>query len=816
MGLVVKSSFSAGELNPALRERTTLEKYRDGLATARNVVVSKTGSLLSRCGRRNFVQTKLANRKVKLYSPPSSGYLIEWGHLYVRIYTMVQVGVIPAGTLVADVSHALTETDLPLIHFETSKTFVYVCVQGKQILKLNYLTGAFASGIDYFSIPAAPDNGVVAPAGAPTGYYIDYAVTIVKNGEESLPLLIPGANTYKMPFAASQDNVVSARMASTGVDSTITEMRLYRRPQSTGAFGYIGSTSAFSLSGSDYIGAFTDLGQDADYSHGPPQQVTNSVASGSWVPKTAAIYQQRLIINDSGDLEGLLASRPGFQNDFYQNLPIDSGSALKFKSGSSGFAQVLRMIDSDGLIVFTTTGVFLHAGSLTPDNLSIVKKGKWVIDPSVPPLAVPGGVFFVDVTTNSLRSLEWDLYLNKFNGVNLTTYSDHLFYQKVVTSMAFHEGALPLLWVTFDDGTFAAFTYEYDEQMRAWTRHDSIGINVEQVCATGIADTTAFLVAKGTTRYIELTNARYVKKSQLLSDTEYDMSNVIAAMDSLVTQNGKLNGNLVGPDVFRLWPVTNGVWDGDLNLTCGSSGVFLNQVPSPSTPGDVIRFFDPSDGSTIDLVVKTYVNANQLVVTPTIEFPSDYAIGPNLYWAKSTVTGLGHMEGESVAIVSDGYVLGSPNNDSDNIDFVTVSNGSITLPQGRRGAIVHVGRPITFDSETLDIDTVEQAPTLVESVNVNKVYVKVYNSRGLYVGNRFPDNDKVDGMTDLESYVVDYSQDYPIIGNRYWAQKTARAEVVLPGDWSSHGRVCIRQVDPLHFEILSIIPDVEVLTRSDR
>ena len=69
-------------------------------------------------------------------------------------------------------------------------------------------------------------------------------------------------------------------------------------------------------------------------------------------------------------------------------------------------------------------------------------------------------------------------------------------------------------------------------------------------------------------------------------------------------------------------------------------------------------------------------------------------------------------------------------------------------------------------------------------------------------------------MEDLDVFDVPSGTD--IIGNRYKQPASKRVEQTLPGTWESQGQISIRQVDPIHFEILSIIPDVEILRRSDR
>jgi hypothetical protein len=170
----------------------------------------------------------------------------------------------------------------------------------------------------------------------------------------------------------------------------------------------------------------------------------------------------------------------------------------------------------------------------------------------------------------------------------------------------------------------------------------------------------------------------------------------------------------------------------------------------------------------------------------------------------------------------DGYIVASPNNDVEGYEEITVNEfGYAYLPDGMKGTFIQVGTPITADVKTLNISTLEQAPTLIESFTVDKMYVRVNKTRGLYLANRFPE-EKIggkDGTSVLEMQSLDEAlvpQDDILIGNRYIEPVSKRIEKTLPGDWNNQGQVSLRQVDPFHFEIVSIIPDVEILTRSNR
>lgn len=812
MSLKPQASFSSGELDPALQERTTLAKFKSGLNTGRNAHVTRGGSLITRIARKHVVKTKLDSRLVKCYCPPGSIALIEWGHEYVRVYNQ------ETGALVGEVAHDWTEDDIPHIIFTDSGDYLYAFRYSKIFKKFNYITGQFVSDIDLLALPPAPTN-FTALSGTGTGYDVDYLITYMKNGEESEGVQLFGSSSsLKTIINAGEANALRVQVQTGFAPSGITEIRVYRRPAGAGAYGFVGASSFFDVVTGNLCAFWTDIGGEADYTHQPPSSLKNKdgLLPILFVPRVGVVYQQRLLMTEAIDLEAIYASRPGFQNNFFRDYPLSSDSALKFKSGTSGKANVMFMLDADGLVVFTTIGIFTNVGSLSPTNLALDKKGAWKIDQDIPPLAVPGGVFFVDSATNTVRNLVWSNELASYNAADVSIFSNHLFLRKKIKTWAFQTGKVPVLWVTFDDGTFASFTYEFDQEMRAWTRHDS-ELFVEQVIGTSNADRTYFVTRDGNKRYIEVTIPRYVSATELSENPQADKNESMALMDGITSYDGRLNGDLAGDDVFTLTPVTPGEWDGPLTLTCGTSGIFTD--PGAGKVGEVLRVFNDEDKTSIDLEVTARASNNSITVEPKYTYPSDEASGFSLYLTITGLTDLSHLRGANVGIIVDGYVVATPKNDDQNYPVVVVDDtGSFTIPNNRRAAILHVGRTFVWDIETLDIDTVEQKPTVVEEVNVNKLYLtSIRSNHGIYIGNRFKPDDSVKGMERLSVYDVDYSQENPIIGNRYPQPSLKKhTEISLPGDWKSNGRIAIRGADPVHCEILSIITDSEVNWRSDR
>lgn len=159
--------------------------------------------------------------------------------------------------------------------------------------------------------------------------------------------------------------------------------------------------------------------------------------------------------------------------------------------------------------------------------------------------------------------------------------------------------------------------------------------------------------------------------------------------------------------------------------------------------------------------------------------------------AATEITGLDHLEGETLVAVADGNV----------VENLTVSSGAITLPQ--EASRVVVGLPYTPVIELLDIDVSKTTETLKgKEVSVSRVIIEVQDSRGGWVGPK-----KDDGSTGTMREIKPRfdSDGYDTI-----ALKTWKEQVNIEPQWSKGGGVRIEQRAPLPMAILSVVPTVDV------
>jgi len=147
------------------------------------------------------------------------------------------------------------------------------------------------------------------------------------------------------------------------------------------------------------------------------------------------------------------------------------------------------------------------------------------------------------------------------------------------------------------------------------------------------------------------------------------------------------------------------------------------------------------------------------------------------------VTGLGHLEGQTVAVVADGVPL---------VGTFVVTAGRVALPAP--ASIVHVGLRYVPELETLDLD-VSGGSIRDKRKKISSLALLVdKSSRGFLVG---PDAARLTPhkLDPWESTVNESSgQVRQTILNRF----------------SDEGRVFIRQPDPLPITVLGIIPNVDV------
>lgn len=152
----------------------------------------------------------------------------------------------------------------------------------------------------------------------------------------------------------------------------------------------------------------------------------------------------------------------------------------------------------------------------------------------------------------------------------------------------------------------------------------------------------------------------------------------------------------------------------------------------------------------------------------------------------SSVSGLDHLEGKTVAVLADGIVQTQK----------VVTSGAITLDVA--ASVVHVGLPYTSIIEPLDLQGGSMEGTSQGKVKrIHGVALSLYQSSGGEIGQ---------DSTHLERIFFKEEAEAVAAGTPVTLYTDIKDDFNFSGDWQLEGRIYIKHDDPLPFTVLSILP----------
>lgn len=230
------------------------------------------------------------------------------------------------------------------------------------------------------------------------------------------------------------------------------------------------------------------------------QGATNTFYMGSWsnttgFPQTVCFHQERLCFGGSNtEPQSLWMSVTNDYENFapsaYNSVVADNNSiAYTFVSNK---ANPIRWLESDIVFFVGTLGAefviqTLSGGPVTPTNLQVSPNSRQGSLYSCRSLSVGNALLFIQRAARKLFELTYQFQLNKYIGTNLTIVSEHIYRQGGgAVNMVLQKEPNMVIWTLLSNGTLAGFTYEQQQQVNAWHRHQiaGVGATVEAICST--------------------------------------------------------------------------------------------------------------------------------------------------------------------------------------------------------------------------------------------------------------------------------------------------------------------------------------------
>jgi len=455
---------------------------------------------------------------------------------------------------------------------------------------------------------------------------------------------------------------------------------------------------------------------------------------------------------------------------------------------NSAEVNVVRWLVSDekGLLVGTAGAEWIvraptNTSVLSPTNIEAVRVSGWGSS-DIRPAQAGSAVLFLQQAKRKLREFQFFFDVDGFRSSDLTVLAEHLT-TGGIDELAYQKEPQSIVWAVRNDGQLLGMTYERDlESVRAgWHRHVLGGVSdvagsapvVESIAVIPSVDLTGetlWLVVKRyvngrEVRYIEVVTAPFEEATKQRDAMYLDS---LLTLDAPVTISGATAANPV---------VVTAIAHGFSN----SDTVIIDDVVGMTQINNSVGTA-PTYGTGFTVANKTADTFELSGVNGTAY--SAYVSGGKVRKKVTSITGLHHMEGETIGVIGDGLSQAD----------VTVSDGAVTIATA--AGVVHLGYAYDSDCETLRQEAgAADGVALGKNRRITQVALLVHRSLGLKIG---PDTDNLDAIQLA-------SED---------DAATATATVVydgivrenFEGDYDYDGHIFIRQDNPYPSTILAISP----------
>jgi hypothetical protein len=804
------ANFTAGEITPRLYGRTDIAKYDNGAATVENFIVQPHGGLTRRPGTRFVAEVKNSANAVRLVPfefNVEQAYVLEFGPTYFRIYK--DGGQVTSGGSPVEVVTVYTASDLDTLKFAQAADTMYVVSPNHPIYKITR-TSHTAWTITEVELQRGPmldinTTSTTLTASARSGSGITLTASASTFLSTDVGRLVKIHEGY-----IKIDNYTSA----TEVDGTAQELEdgraeiLPSYTASTLSF-HEGDPDATGLEHNDRIedtaASFVDEGFEAGQTIVISGSASNNTSSGfllvdvtdsvltlapgadlaaeaagssvtisgkleatdKWAlgafsestgyPRAVAFYEQRLVFAGTSDQpQTLFFSQGGDFENFEAGVEDDDG--MVYTIGSNEVNVIRFLASTRNLIVGTSGGEFVvRAGgtdeAITPTNVQIKQQTAHGSSDHTP-VQAGNAVLFVQRAKRKVRELQYNFDVDGYVAPDVAIISEHIT-ESGLTELAYQQEPDSVVWAVRGDGQIVTMTYKREEQVIGWSRQIIGGTDavVERIVTIpgDLDEDQVWMVVRrtvngGTKRYVE-----YIKDFDFGSD------------------------------------VTDAVFvDSTLNFT-GVSDTLNGQISAAATTItlDDSTSFSASGAVKIGNEIITYTGnaANQLTgcTRAVVGVAAIHADGAAVTQAALSLSGLDHLEGETINVLADGSVHAPK----------TVSSGAITLD--RYVTKAHVGLSYSSTMTTLRVDAGSAMGTSQGKIKrINELTVRLYRSVGLKVGR---DADNLD--------VVPFRSSAAAMDEAI-ALYTGDKEIELNGNYDTDGQITIRQDQPLPMTVLAV------------
>lgn len=514
----LQSNFTAGQLSPELYGRVDLQRYNNAAKTLKNVVALVFGGARRRYGTSKQGATLIPGRRVRLVPfvvSRSLAYVLEFGHLYFRVYRndgalMSFSGVTP-----------YTEDQLNDVDFVQGADEMYLAHPDVPIQRLKRFTDtSWNMGAAPFTTTPFEEQGrypvvlaTLSSAALGAGRHLYTGVNTFLPADVQRAVSLGAGIAVITGYVGPQEVVVQINSPFADVNLLAGTWNLDASPMATisiGDTGPVGKITNFHLDAAglrgDEVGQFIRMngglikitGVDPAGSDGNGQIIVEldsvnaapalawSLESGVWggsfgYPRTLSLHEQRLIAGGTKKKpQTIWGSRTGEELDF--TLGVLDDEAFSFTIQADEVNPIAYLVSARSLITLTDGGEFsVQGGVEKPISATSIQ-----IKPQSPygslnvrPVNVGKEVMFVQRAGRKIRSLSYQYTSDGYVAPDITKLSENITESGLV-DMAYQQEPDQVLWAVRADGVLISCTIDREQDVIAWCPHETDG-RVERI-----------------------------------------------------------------------------------------------------------------------------------------------------------------------------------------------------------------------------------------------------------------------------------------------------------------------------------------------
>ena len=835
------SNFTGGEISPRLEGRTDLAIYNNSAKELNNFLIHPHGGVSRRPGT-EFVsrvhdQSKYT-RLIPFEFSTVQTYVLEFATGKIRFYknqapiyeaTKTISGATQANPcVVTATSHGYSNGDFVLIQAVVGMTEL----NGRRYKVANKTTNTFelqdedGTNINSSAFTAYSSAGTASRVYTITSPYTEAQLRDIKftQSADVMYLVHPDVSIRKLTRTAHttwtlteadlvdgpylDQNTTATTMTpshTSGDDRTITASAGTFASSDVGRLitfsaGYakiITYTSATVVK-ADIKDDFSGTGGTADWSLGAFSDTTGH-------PAATTFFEQRLVFGSTAtEPQSLFFS----QSADYENFKAgtDASDAMIFAIASDHVNVIRWLAGTRSLLIGTMGGEFIAKGggtdsALTPTNIEIRKQSNYGCA-SIHPLSISNVTVFTQRAKRKLREMVYDYDTDSFVAPDLTILAEHITETGVV-EQAYQKEPDSVVWCVLTNGKMVGMTYQREQKVVGWHEHeiggtftgthesyDSLTYShglVESVCTipTDADEDEMWVVVK---RTINSSTKRFIEKLKPIDwgSNNNNMFFVDSGLTFTASTKSFTNSN-VNASNERITIASHAM--------STEQAVQIEPLDTATMPDGINQyqtyFIKSIDSNTVELYL-TAAGATAGTVAQKVDITSTGSGSFTMHLASITLTGLHHLEGQSVTCLVNGAT--HPNK--------TVSSGAITLD--RYAVKAHIGLNYTSTLQTLRMDTaVGTGQETVQGMpkRIHNIFVRLYKTIGLLVGSSTSNVDRVPFRSSADS--MDSAVDL-FSGDK---------EVEFRGGFSTNGNIVVQQNQPLPMTILSIFASANIFSK---